>query len=407
MRLFDFLFGTLYVRTKKQADRVALLNLCHEKDIPVLFSPRRGEAAAFVCREVFASRLIAAALEADIGIVTEHRGLPGIARKIVKAPGLIVGALLGAVLLGLSGRFIWKVEIPGASDVPEKEILSYLEEVGLFVGAPIPHGSFDDEELSVLQSHDDVGWLSLSMKGTTLTVRLRGTDTKEAPGASVGNLVADGDGIIERINVTGGEVNVAVGDVVRKGDVLATGVHEGRNGKVRVGHTGGQIFAKRMYTVVVEIPFSGLEKVYTGVSVREKTVKFFAKDIKLFPNSRNVPSSCDIIYYESLLHFFGGESIPVGISTKEYREYQYVTVDRTPEEAAKMARRDLEAQLYRLSDRLELREKRITDEWTDTSYILTCRLVCVEDIAMFSPLPGDGKAGGTDVTTENTQSEHR
>jgi hypothetical protein len=172
-------------------------------------------------------------------------------------------------------------------------------------------------------------------------------------------------------------------DVVRKGELLVSGVYDTPAGGVmRTTRAKGEIFARTVHQYTVEIPLVYEKKTYTGREWSEKTINFFAKDIKVFANTGKVPPSCDIICYEDKLRFFGGKALPLGIHTKLYKEYTYKTETLNAEAAAAYAFDRMEEKLTSLSEEAELLEKNFCFELSDEAYILNCRVTCVQNIAV-------------------------
>jgi similar to stage IV sporulation protein len=171
--------------------------------------------------------------------------------------------------------------------------------------------------------------------------------------------------------------------VVRKGELLVSGVYDKpMDGGIRTTRAGGAVFARTTHEFTVEIPLEYEEKVYTGREWSEKTLKIFANTVKVFVNTGNVPPSCDIICYEDKLRFFNGKALPIGMCTKLYREYTYQTVTLDADAAMAYAFDSMEKKLMSLPWEAELLEKTFCYELTDEAYILNCRVICVQNIAV-------------------------
>jgi similar to stage IV sporulation protein len=291
------------------------------------------------------------------------------------------------LLLAMARSVIWNIEIDGNDRLSRAHILSLLAENGVEVGSPLRALQIDRVEGNLLLAEKDISWVALYAVGTTLHVQVRETERGAPPEQGAANLVAARDGVIERIEVYDGNLAVKVGDVVRQGELLVSGVYDAAaGGAIRTTFAEGEVFARTAREYTVEIPLLYEQKVYTGREWSEKRIKFFAKSIKVFANSGNAPTTCDIIYYNYSLNFFGGDPLPLGMSTAVYREYRIETVELSPQSAAAQAFSEIEGELARLSEGIELLEKRYSFELTDTAYVLTCRITCVENIAVTQPI---------------------
>ena len=383
MTLFGFFAGeTLFAVAGKDAAKI--FNLCMKEKIPYGKTAWDGECFLMHCVGNASSRLVLLCEKEGIALtVRKKRGLPQLWEKYRGRIGLFVGFLFVTLLFILSRGMIWNVRIEGNDRLSETRILTLLAENGVEVGNSLRRLDIDLIEGNILLAEKDISWISLFVTGTTVNVEIRETERGNAIETTTANLVALCDGQIERIEVFDGNVVVKKGDVVRKGELLVSGVYDMPiGGTLRTTRAFGEVFARTIHEYSVEIPLKYEKKVYTGREWSEKTLKFFAKDIKVFTNTGKAPPSCDIIYYENMLRFFGGEALPVGIHTVLYREYVYQTVCLDAQTAAEYAFAELEREMSELSEQAELFGKTISFELTEQAYILNCRVACVENIAV-------------------------
>ena len=63
--------------------------------------------------------------------VVKRQGLPFLMKRYSKRIGLLAGVLVFALVLLLSGEFVWEIRVNGNELVSEQEILQSLEEMGL------------------------------------------------------------------------------------------------------------------------------------------------------------------------------------------------------------------------------------------------------------------------------------
>ena len=95
-----------------------------------------------------------------------------------------------------------------------------------------------------------------------------------------------------------------------------------------------------------------------------------------------MPPTCDIIYKNGELGLSHFPKIPIGYKKTEYSEYCDEAVKLSEEEAMERAFALLDSELRKMSDNIELLSKDVDFEITDEAYILKCRLVCIENIAI-------------------------
>ena len=80
----------------------------------------------------------------------------------------------------------------------------------------------------------------------------------------------------------------------------------------------------------------------------------------------------------------GSRTVPISITTRLYRETETVVIRRSAEEAETMARQELQKRLDRLSEDCRILGKEISLTLTEGSVILSCRVTCLENIAVVS-----------------------
>ena len=380
------LFG--YVRYRLSlADEVALWNLLMENGIPCR-DFTRGERWLSVCvSRRFSARLLAACREAGICLEEASReGLPAVVSRYRRRWGLMVGAILASLLLFASSRVVWDVRISGNAALDDETVRQMLAECGLESGARLSRLDTDLIEGRLLLAHREICWVSVNLRGTTAYVELLETARGQRDEAGAVNLVASRDGRIERIEAYDGHVLVKVGDVVRAGELLVSGAYDEGLFGPRVTNARGAVYARTVHTFSVDIPLDYEEKVYTGRVGREIYVKFFSKRIKVFANTGNLHTTCDIIYENGEFGLVNFPKLPIGYDKTTYLEYGYKSVVLDENEAMIKAFDTLEAELKRMSPKIELVKKNIEFEITETAYILKCSGECIENIAQLKEL---------------------
>ena len=129
-----------------------------------------------------------------------------------------------------AGR-VWDIRIEreeGDSDFSSALILEELEEAGLAVGDRWSRIDRDGVETALLSSSSHIGWVSITRTGAVAHVKVRektkfrGEPVAEEDGYA--NIVAAFDCVIEEITVVRGFAVVSVGDTVRAGDLLISGI---------------------------------------------------------------------------------------------------------------------------------------------------------------------------------------
>lgn len=314
--------------------------------------------------------------------VSSEKGFPVLWRRYAGRFGMWLGLLTAAVLIYASSQVVWDVRVFGNASLDDQAIVDMLRENGFGVGTYLKSFDKDEIETRLLLSHREIAWISINVKGTTAHVEVKETVRGDRAEGTATDLVAAREGKIERIEAYDGNVCVKVGDVVRRGEVLVSGLYEDK-GALRTAEAKGKIFARTFHTFEVEICLETTEKVYTDREWKEKYINFFSKRIKVFTNTGKMGGDCDIISYHNHFTMPGGVSLPIGIETVCFREFEERTLSLTDEEAMQKAFSALEAEIgdFVTQTGAELRRKTVECELTEDAYRIRCTVECVENIA--------------------------
>lgn len=340
--------------------------------------------AEFICSRHTAKKLLSACKSYDIPIkIKSEGGAPRLLHKYRTRAGLFVGLALSVSLFCLSQSVLWRINVKGNERLTREEVTDALEASGLYIGGRLSSFDIDSIENRVILNSDDISWISVNMSGTVANVEIReviDTEIKEKE-THPANIVASRDAQIVAIEVYSGFLSVEAGDFVRTGDLLVSGIYDTKQGAYRYTRAAGRVLGKTTHTFSVEISLKREVKVYSEDIKEKKTLNFFGKSIKLFANSGNVGSSCDIINYEYNLNPLGLGDMPISLSVEKNFPYTYEVVEIDEATARELAYLELRAAIEREIPDAQLLKKTVYGELLEDSYILECTVVCIEDIA--------------------------
>ena len=388
MSMFLFLRGSCTVSVTAQHRTVAM-NLCMQMHLQYTnFIWREDGGIQFDCSASSARRFVAAChkhgIEAEI---VSYRGFPKFLKRLRSRTGLVVGAILAVALVVLSGLFVWDVQVSGNVELTDGEVIEALRVCGFGVGSYLPSLRVREIENRVLMESERIGWLSINTEGTVARVQIiehisgesgEGTSSSKNPA----NLVSVADGQIEYLELYRGNAVVTVGQAVKKGELLVSGLYDSQTGSFRYTRAAGRVMARTERVLTVEIPFLYEEKVYSEPYLQELELSFFNFSHKIFKNSRNSNILCDIIKYNANLGQLGENKLPISFSRTEARPYHLVERERSEEEALELCYAELAEQLVSLSGEVQLLQKQIVTEVGESSVVLVCTLTCIENIAL-------------------------
>ena len=386
--------GTLFLRGSctveiPAADRTAAMNLCMQMGLQYSdFRWCEDGSVRFSCTVLSARRFLSVCRKRDVTVnIVAYRGLPQVFKQITKRRGLVLGAVLALALVLASGLFVWDVQVSGNVNLTEGEILEELHACGFGVGSYLPTLRVREIENRVLMASDRIGWLSINTEGTVARVQVieqiagENAEDDSSPSMRPANLVALRDGQIEYLELYRGNSVVVVGQAVKEGELLVSGLYDSQTGNFRYTRAAGRVMARTERVLQVEIPLFYEEKVYDEPILGGLEVHFFDFSYKIFKNSGNQDTLCDIIKYNSNLGQLGDNRLPVSLLRTEIHPYHLCRRERGVEEAMELCYEELSKQLSLLSGEVQLLQKEITTHVGENSVILVCTLTCIENIA--------------------------
>lgn len=175
--------------------------------------------------------------------------------KYKRRKGFLLGFVIFVVMLTILPNYIWNVNLSGNEKIPNDEILEVLNELGVYEGANAK--KIDSKKLvsELKLKISDISWAAINIEGAVANVEINERVIANVESTDPSNLLASKDGIVVGIKVLSGKLNVKLGDTVRKGDLLVSGISEYKNGKQDFTRSQGEILCRTNEKLVVTIPF--------------------------------------------------------------------------------------------------------------------------------------------------------
>ena len=370
-------------------NRTALLNLCLVRGYPhtgFLCCHDGGIRMRFPAS--VAGRILSDCEEEGIKLRSiVYTGLPFLFLNFVKSPGIFAGVIVAVFLLVISGRFVWEIKLEGNETLENAKIEEILRENGFFVGTYIPDVDVRSLENRILISTDLISWIGIHLDGTVARVQViesvqRGEEEPMLPA----NLIAACDGQIEYLELFRGESAVKVGQAVKQGELLVSGVMESERVGCRFTRASGRVMARTERVICVTVPLSYTERVYREEKTLDLSVNFFNFSMKIFKSTGKADMPCDIIKRESIPVFVGEHVLPLSLTSEVAKYYTEEARQRSQSDAVAMAFSELEEKLSSLSDEIQILSKSIVQRMDENGISLECRIACVENIAILQEL---------------------
>jgi similar to stage IV sporulation protein len=292
-----------------------------------------------------------------VPFIKKRFGLPFLIQKYRKRKGYVLGILLFSVFLYIMSLFIWDINILGGHTYTEEAMVKFLKTNEIYTG--IQKKNIDGQEIEELirGTYKDIGWVSAEIKGTRLIIKITETNMP-APAVTATepvHITAAKDCIITSIITRTGVPQVDIGTVVKKGDILVSGVVDiiGDNG-IMVNKkpviADADVIGKTFYEYEDTFSMNYKEKNYTGNKKIGHQISFILKKFNLY--SPSIPyKKYDIIVDELMLHFSDNFYLPMSHSSIYYMEYTEDNKRYTNEEAVEVAKDKLKRYFDKLIEK--------------------------------------------------------
>ncbi len=288
MRIWNYLTGYLVIRV----DGLSLekfINLAVTNGIYLWGINRQSYTSLTACIGISGFRKLHSInrkLHCRIRIL-EKRGFPFTAYRYRHRKLLIAGMLIFlAILYGFSA-FIWSVEVEGNEQVSKETLINELLELGVRPGAFKGRINTLQIENRLVIDIPQLSWANLEIRGSRAILRVaEGVKpppiiNKDIPA----NIVATKDGIIDKMIVLDGLAKVKVGDTVKKGQLLISGIieHPETIG-LRYVRAMGQVIARTWYEGRDSLRFDDTYRKRTGNTAE---IKYFGLGDFRFPYKKD------------------------------------------------------------------------------------------------------------------------
>ena len=374
--LYRFIFGRLSIKFYGDFPEKAL-NLCAENGITLWNSKfKEGSIIANITvKDFYILRYILKGKGVRIHILHKS-GLPFIINRYKRRPGLIIGAIVFIVILQILSGFVWVIDIEGNSGTKTEDILKACEKIGIKTGMRVSdvHSKIQREKL--LLELDSLSWAALNVEGSRLTINVTETKKEKKEEKKPCNLKAKSDGIIKKIDVTSGNSVVSVGDAVKKGDILVSGIIENVGG-TRFVYSKGTVIAEVEKTFTLKEKYKKTVYSENGKNKTKEVLEVFGLKIPFFLGSETgtYKEIADIKNYK-----FFGKSLPIKLYKKQFIYTEKTEITRDKERLAEILTEEMNKVIKKeKGENLKIMDKKFTYQPDGVS--LEFKLKSYENIA--------------------------
>ncbi len=278
--------------------------------------------------------------------ITNKVGLPFVMHKYRKRK--IFGVFFLIIFVGIIvlSNYIWNIDIEGNINITKEEILTLLEENGLYIGVAKDDINTKSIINKIRLSRKDIGWIGINIEGTNAIIKVKEADI--APELidkdEYCNIVSDKEGIITQINVQSGTAVVKEGDIIKKGDLLVEGTMQGSYSDKRYVHSSADIQARVWYSKKCKATLNTQIPVPTGNE--EKRYSMNIKNFKInFYKTLSKFKKYDTIDTNKKIALFSNFYLPIEIVKTINKEYVMQDITYTEEELTEITTNKLKEEL--------------------------------------------------------------
>ncbi len=378
---FRYFTGYLYIVIKGEFNE-NVLNLCAKNRI-TLWNSRLHKKDIETCisiKDFKRLRIIIRGHKVRLHIIKKV-GLPFKIQKNRNRSGLLVGFLVFALFLKIMSDYIWVIDVSGNKKVTDKEILGACRQIGITEGIRAKDINPKTDREHLLLKCDSLSWASLNIEGCRLTVNV--TEIGKLPEKEEGttNLKANADGIIKKIDVTLGNCVVKVGDTVKKGDLLVSGISETADG-TKFTRSLGEIYAETTREYKLSKAYKQSITSPTGETKQKRVLEFFALRIPLYlgKETQNYNSK---LKQKNLTLF--SQTLPIRMYTRKFCFVNQYTLTYKQDELKQQLQKELEKKIK--EDKIKNYKTLKTDyAETEDGISLTALISAEENIAISEEL---------------------
>ncbi|MBR5515823.1 MAG: sporulation protein YqfD [Clostridia bacterium] len=310
------------------------------------------------------------------------RGLPFICKAHKNRWGLLVGSGIFVVILLLSSLFVWDIRVVSETDIPHNEILANLKALGCYEGSFVPAIDFEDLCIDYVNNYKDCSWISVNLRGTVAYVEIQDKRIFDEENQTPRNLVASHSGIVEKVSVYSGKSHVEDGSVVKKGDLLVSGIVDSKLERTRLCRADAEVCAVVTQSFSEEVEYAAKKQVYTGNICEKSSLRFFNFKIPLNTDQRDSARQYTSLTENNGVLLFDCIELPLSVEKEVFYEYTVEDFTYTQKEAQALAQRRIRKRFEKEFPDAELISVYAQDAFYNNKYVLTYNVKCRLDITM-------------------------
>ena len=304
--------------------------------------------------------------------VKKQTGIPFIAKRIYTYRGMVICAIISLIILMSTSQFVTDIYITAPEGIDKTALKKELYIQGVKPG--VYKKSIDRKIVreNIMGKFKQIAYVSINVKGTNIFVNITKKDESQNSdeNSNYCNIIAQKDGIIEKIVPRSGEAIVQEGDIVKKGDVLINGANTTAQ---------PEVWAMTFYEAKKTSNYIDIKNQRTGNKKNVYTISFYDKKYKILRNIKYRDYEIENNIKELRI---GDYTFPVKITVSTFYEVKKVEnkidVEKLKKELSSKVLKQLEYTIPVSARILDVKDKYNVDK-SMIEYVVT--VTTKEDIA--------------------------
>lgn len=251
--------------------------------------------------------------------IIRKKGLYWTGKNLLKRPALWIGLVFLLLSATILPTRIFFIHVEGNAQISSRYIQEQAASCGICFGASRRKVRSEQVKNALLETIPELQWAGVNTKGciATISVKERSVSTEEPEQYGVSRIVALRDGVIKSCTVKQGSPICAVGDAVKRGQVLVSGYTD-CGLQISAERSEAEIFAETERNLFAVTPVKCLKKTDLTRSVKKYSLIIGKKRINFYNGSGILGTSCAKIYKEYCMTLPGGFVLPVKMIQEEW-----------------------------------------------------------------------------------------
>lgn len=298
--------------------------------------------------------------------------------------GLVLGPLVLAAVLAFSGNVVWAIRFDGLPAAQQIQLRSQLLQAGIWEGAWLRPDSLDAARQELLARNEEYSWLTLNFyRGRLVVEASQLRPAPELPQGRSCDLVSVADGVVLEVNIQSGQPLCSPGQTVAKGQQLAAGRYQDRDGRLFEVQSAGEVMAQVTFRCQAQQPMETTVALPQSGGRRGRRLLVLGQTIPLGPQPQAGPEEQASVTSRPLTIL--GFALPATLEETWVTGSVQQTVTFTEEQALELAKLACREQLLQQLPGAEIQSERVYSRLEQGKLQVEMELVAVAQIAQQQP----------------------